>query len=219
LLVRIDRYNGLPDDAVVRVAAFSSPGVEGALDGGSVPLFDGGDRWSVDALSTKGQVDGGYVAVAEDTAAYVSNGVVVARLDFPLTIGSSLGVPVTLNLSNGIIVASLGRRDALSPYTLSGVLAGRWAASDLLTGLESYPDPFEQGKYLCGNDATYGALKQSICRGVDIHKRADTDGTNTRCDAFSMALRFDAVAAELGSVISRSDASRPCGPTWSDSCP
>lgn len=219
VLVRIAHYNGLGDDALVHVAVFTSLGAESALDGGAPPLFDGGDRWTVEETSIKGETDGGYVAVAEDTTAYISGGVLVARLDFPVAIGSTVGPQVTFDMSSGIIVATLRRKDAQSPYTLSGTLAGRWAAAQLLTSFQAYPDPFQQGGWLCGNDPTYLALKQTVCRGVDIHKRADSDGTNTRCDAYSVGLRFTAVGAELGSLVTRPDASHPCGVSWSDTCP
>jgi hypothetical protein len=218
LLVRIDRYNGLGDDALVHVAVFTSLGADGVLDGGTLLQFDGGDRWTVEETSVKGQLDGGYAAVAEDTSAYVSGGVMVARLDFPIVIGSTLGPPITFDMSSGIIVATLARKDAQS-YTLSGTLAGRWAASQLLTSFEAYPDPFQQGRWLCGDDPTYLFLKQTVCRGVDIHKRADSDGITTRCDAYSVGVRFTAVSALFGSLVSRPDASHPCGASWSDNCP
>lgn len=216
VLVRIEKYNGGANDAQVRVAVFSSLGLQGFMEGG-VPKHDGNDSWTVDTESVLGgtTTDGGVVAVHVDQTAYVANNTVVAALDFPVTIGSTITSAVTIELTSGFIVAKLGQMGGVP--TLSGTFAGRWPMTKMLTSFQAFVDPFNPPQHLCGTDGVYQIVKGLACNTADIARAPDLDNRGP-CDAVGVGVHFDAIQSQFGKVSTRPDAGFPCGPQWSDSC-
>ena len=212
-LLRIDNYNGQRDDSQARLAVFSSLGLEGYLDGG-VPKFNGLDRWTLEDQSVLGR------AISKpkfsDETAWVTANQIVGALDFPITIGSQDNSPVTIELTGGVIVATLGVKAGLR--TLSGTFSGRWEAKRMLLSFQSYVDPLDTTKHVCGDSIAYQGLKSITCGAVDIARTQNLDNTGSNCDALAVGIHFEAVEAQLGTVASRPDGGFPCGADWSPSC-
>ena len=60
-----------------------------------------------------------------------------------------------------------------------------------------------------------------MCSAVDTMKLRDQDFQGESCDALSMVLQFDAVAAQVASDGSGARATAPtagCARTWTDTC-
>lgn len=216
MVLRIRGYNGRPNDGQVAVAVFSSNGTVPLDDGGAnpPPQHDGNDQWGIDPASLVGTPPP-YVAVNEDEAAYVSNGVLVAAVAFPFTIGSSFGANF-LRLDGAYLVGALTKSG--TGYALAGVITGRWDTRNLLTGMQGVKDPFNAGQFLCGTDATYLAFKSAICGGSDIARLASSDNTGAPCDALSLAVGFSGEPAQLGGVLAAGAKPTPCGATYTDQC-
>jgi len=88
LVIRVSGYNGTNNDTSVIVDIFISNGTVPLDDAGNnpLPLHDGTDQWGVDPGSLVGTPPP-YVAAHEDSAAYVTGGVLVGTVDFPLGLG------------------------------------------------------------------------------------------------------------------------------------
>jgi len=219
-LVRIDNYNGQRVDTEVRVAILASLGFEGTP---KKPAWDGTDRWIVDTHSLVGgqlSADGGVVAAFADETAWVTNNTVVTSLDFPVTFGTGVptSTPVTVELTGGVIVATLGT-NGQGRRTLSGTIAGRWLLKKMLTSFAVVQDPLDSTQHLCGDDPLYQTLKQIMCESADIAGARNLDNADHACDAVAVGVHFEAVEAQLGLASGRQDAGAPCGPNWTDTCP
>ncbi len=211
LLFRIEDYNGLPDDPSVEVTLFPTPGF------GGTPAWMGNDAWPVNASS----VDGGlsnpkYVS----NGAYVAGGTLVASMPTAaLTMHGGGYDAITIQLSAGVITAQLSQLNGLW-YMKNGVIAARWALSDVFKALGSYRD--NNGVPICTSDVpTYTIAKQAICQDADIL----VDGTQPKsapCDALSIGLGFTADPALLGELSDGGVPSDGCSPATdpsNDSCP
>lgn len=213
LLFRLRFYNGGLDDAEVEAALFLTSGTELLSVGGNPkpPLRDGTDRWTVDPECLYGKTGPPYVPLYVDQNAYVANGTLVARLDFPLKVSD-----LAMKLSGGIATARLVRQGA--SYRLDdGRVVGRWATKELLTALDAIRDPFGDGG-ICGQSELYKQLKKDVCASVDIAAAPALDTTSAPCDALSMTVLFTAGPAQLGALLPREPPKRRCGETWADDC-
>ncbi len=213
VFLRVQHYNGLPDDAVVEVSVYASLGFAGYPDAG--PKFDGTDVWVVD----QGSTENGNLATPHYKAneAYVRDGTLVASLKFPIVLGGGIIQPVTVELESGKIVAKLDVSNG-QVTRIHGQLAGRWQVSKLLTSLQNVPDPFDKTQRLCGTDSIYLALKPRVCESVDIASDPTNDGTGI-CDAVSLGFGFDAIPAVFGQVKPQPPPTNPCGPGYAATCP
>jgi len=197
-LIQVSQYNGKPDDGEVTVTVYGSLGYENYP---TPPAFDGGDYWKVDTLSQSG--------LYSTMNAYVAKYTLVAALNFPIIVGSTITQPVYIQLESGDIEAVMQPDDAGGIAKMTGVLGGRWEPSKFLSSLAVVPDPISPGSYLCGGDGTYGLLKTIICQHTDVNADPTDDGTGL-CNAVSMGLGFVALPAHVGSTASPPDASSAC---------
>jgi hypothetical protein len=212
-IIEVTNYNGLADDANVRVTIYASQGYEGYPD--AAPQHLGADKWIIDPGSQTGQYN--------TDNAYVTNYTLVAiGLNFPIIVGSAITQPVTIQLDEGVIRAQLdmsGPGNTLK--SMSGVLGGRWDPAKFLPSLQSVPDPIPgSGTYLCGDASaiTYPLLKSVICANTDINRSSAGDKGGP-CNSVSMGLGFEAVPAKKSPTPGKYvDAGQPCGPNWNDSC-
>jgi hypothetical protein len=229
LLFRMKSYNGGRNDRQVIMIIYLSSEIESIPDGGltPMPVFDGTDVWTVDPSSLVGglTVDGGpscegndnaCIPLFVDPAAYVTDGVVVAHVDFPISLGSASNAFV-VDLSDGLIVATLVR-DGGAARIDEGQLAGRWNTTQLLTAFQAVSDPVNGTQYLCGTNGTYQNIKKLVCRGVDIATNPLDDGMGKPCDALSVAVSFSASPAHLGQILYHPPVPPPCGDNWKDDC-
>lgn len=218
LVTRLRNYNGLPDDDEVEVAIFNSFGLDAPTDGGlpdgaaPVPKFDGTDKWTVDSKSLLGGA--AYVPNIVDARAYVRNGYIVGKIANAIRIG-----PYVVPIVGGILVAHLVKVGDSFGIDV-GTMTGRSNARELLTALESVPNPLDKTKYLCGNDnLVFLNLRDSFCKNLDVATDPNLDGQETPCDAASFSVRFSSLPAQLGRVVDSGPPKKPCGETWSASCP
>ena len=223
LIVRIRNYNGTANDTSVEAALFLSNGTPSATDGGPpiVPKLDGNDSWTIDPQSLLGGVAPPYIPQpnSTDTAAYVSDGVVVASLanaDLELNAGSGLG-SLRVNLTGVVVTGRLVPNGTGGYRVDDGVITGRWPSQKFLTSLAPIKDPITTD-YLCGDASTYGSLKTLICKNLDVTSFPQNDNTSAPCDAISIALGFAAGTAKLGPVNAGVAPSQPCGAQWVDEC-
>jgi hypothetical protein len=228
LLLRVKSYNGGQNDKQVTFIVYSSHGTNGVQDGGRTqPLHDGTDVWTIDPTSLLGgvAVDGGAtcegndnvcVPFFADTQAYVSNGTLVAHLDFPIIVGAG----------NAQLLVTLTSCEIAAPIVFDGKsyrldeaqLGGRWGTGGLLTALQTATDPLGPG-HLCGDSGAYQNIKQRICAAADITTNAARDNSGQRCDALSVAIAFSASAAHLGPIFQNPPGGAPCGVDYQDDCP
>jgi len=218
LVVRLRGYNGLPDDDEVEVAIFNSFGLDVAPDAGlpdgaaPAPRFDGTDKWTVDSKSLLGGA--AYVPNIVDARAYVRNGVVVGKVNNSIRIG-----PYIVPIVGGILTARL-KKMGDSFGVDEGIVSGRSNARELLTALESVPNPIDKSTYLCGNDnLVFTNLRDNFCKNLDVPTDPSLDGRESPCDAASFSVRFTSSPAVLGRVVDSGPPRKPCGESWVATCP
>jgi hypothetical protein len=245
LLLAIDNYNGLADDANVTVSFYVSNGINrNPLDGGMTPpdFSSGNDLWTIDpnSLVVKPQ-DAGAVpscahlsgstcqSIYSDDQAYVSDFVVVAHFNqLMVAFGdrSFLG-GATMQLSSAIVVGKLDEVELPTGFSYeltSGTIAGRWPTKALLGTLATIPDTTMEGGFLCGEDKLdYDIIKRVVCQIADISQNPANDNMNAACDAVSVGMTFSAGPAQLGAVFAVPPAPAGCttdaGFPFTDTCP
>jgi hypothetical protein len=213
-LVVIRRYNGLANDTSVELGLIASLGTT-RDDGGSStpPLRDGTDEWTVDPSSVS-NVKPPFVPNSIATEAYVTNGVVVARGNFIVALGS--GTPVTITLDEGVIT---GRLEHDGIWRMKDArLAGRFPTSKLLTSLATIIDPTNKNGFLCGDSGVYQTYKPQVCSAADISATGASDLSGKKCDALSIGAGFEAVEARIGALAPARIQDAGCGPDWKDDC-
>lgn len=201
LLIRIEGYNGKPDDPSVQVSLFPSQGL------GKVPAWDGSDAWPVSRASVG---DGGVsTPLFVSTGAYVAGGVLVATIPSnELTLAGSGPDTITVRFRAGVLTAKLAENAGQWSLT-NGLIAARWALSDVFGALSSYRD--NKGNPFCTDQSLWGTVKGTICNYADIL----VDGTqpkSARCDALSTGLGFTADPALLGPVAEAGVPTPGCSP-------
>lgn len=216
LTVRIKNYNGLANDDEVEVAVFNSFGLDvsgdaGADAGRTTPQFDGNDRWTVDAKSLLGGTP--YLPNIVDTRAYVRDFTVVATLSNSIRVG-----PYTVPIVGGTLLAHIVKSGDTFECD-RGTISGRTNAREMLTSLESVPNPIAPSSYLCGEDAVFKNVRDRFCQALDLATDPTLDGRDTPCDAASFSVRFTSTPALLGAVIDNGRPLKPCGESWVANCP
>ncbi len=205
VLIRIDGWNGQPNDSRVDViAAITVFGTTAAaapdvtitptgpeLGDGSFPPppdWDGNDVfWGRDDNFVGGNEANPRI---RDDTAYVTNGTLVVRLpertDFIFP-GTDVGVLVRLTeaFAVGQIRADRTRLDDVT-------VVGRWAINDLLDTAESIG--------VCPGSANLTTLQMIMDANADVRSRADTGGTGVTCDAVSVAIVLQGYRGNWGAV-------------------
>jgi hypothetical protein len=213
-LFKLSKYNGAKNDTKVVFAIFPSPGTEidGTTGKESKPRHDGTDQWRVSKEALVGGAGPPFIPLFVDTSAYVSNGVLVARADFPLPLGNLL-----MRMTGAYVVADIV--PAGSSFRLdNGRLVGRWPTSELLTSLDVLKDPLDETKGLCGTSRLYGELKARICASPDLVTDPSLDRKDAPCNALGMLVLFTAEPVILSSASDPKVRDHRCGPEWSDQC-
>lgn len=217
VLFRLQNYNGQPNDTQVAFSIYPSNGTI-PDDAGKrpPPTFDGGDRWTVDTASIVGGTGPPYAPVFVDSAAYVSNGVLVAHVDFPFQVGTRSVSTVYVRVKGTVVAAKLVPSG--SSFSLEGMMVGRWPTSNFLTALQGVVDPFDKNQHLCGDSGTYQTIRSQVCRAADVTSDIQSDGKGAPCDAVSITFMFRASPAVFGPPEAANPAPPPCGASYSDDC-
>jgi hypothetical protein len=230
IMLRVRSYNGGANDKQVTAIVYLSAGLDGIQDGGvppHPPFADGTDVWTIDpsSLLGGGTVDGGpscegndnvCVPLYVDTEAYVSNGVLVAHVDFPLRAGVGSD-SIVIKVSDGVFAGPLIKGDGGTFRIEEGQIGGRWHTSDMLAALANVRDPFDQNSFLCGDASTYLNAKQIVCKASDLMASPTEDNTGQQCDALSLAMSFDDVPAHIGPIYAAPALPTSCA-GWKDDC-
>jgi hypothetical protein len=211
LLFWVLEYNGEADDEGVGLAVMTSPGIIVDPEAGTTqpPIWDGTDVWNVNPSSVAGVtlVDGGYIYVplSLSTNAYVTGGTLVATLPkVEISLGSA-SLVITDAVVTGILHAAHGGYDLQQ-----GQLSGRVPTHDLQLFIATLRDPFNRSTFLCGNDATFQGFRSDLCQAADIMSDPALDGTDAGCNAISLVVGFNAVAANVGALYAGKPAQTGC---------
>ena len=222
IVFRIRSYNGGANDKSVEVAVFDSNGTlppDGSSDH-PTPAWDGNDVWTLDY----GSVIGGTGVMAYphdiDIYAYVTNHVLVAHVDHPLTLygGAILGTLV-FQTTGTTITGTLTPDDSGTGYHIDdGVIAGRWPTQNIQAGLKATTDPLIDGAYLCPDAGSYPTIAKIICNGAEITADPRKQDPSTLCDAISFATGFTASTAVMGPVTMRAPPYTTCPNAGIENC-
>jgi hypothetical protein len=207
LLVRLGGYNGKADDPRVTVSIYASPGL---LDGSGQPQppqFVDTEAWSLDDAQFNAITD----LPTATTDGYVANGTVVAFLDAKIALSDSF----SLTFDGAIFTAQLDLTGS-KPAITSGIIAGRWPATDILRVLARQRTS-DSGTALCDDPISYAVAKGIICGDLDIRSDRANDGKGLACDATSASLRFLGGHASLGPR-KKGAPDDPCPTFPADSC-
>jgi hypothetical protein len=230
ILVRIRDYNGQPNDDQVRLAIYTSPGMDNDPCV-PTPVWDGSDRWPVDAVSLVGgegvggatgeggcsSFDAGTTGLDldapryQDLGAYVNDGVVVANLPEAGFDVQTSGTAMNIKFTAGFITARLELDAGTGRWGLrDGLMVGRWKTSDFLSMLGAWQN---NGEPICTDTLLYPVIKGFLCQYPDV--ASTLSGPTTPCDALSFAMAFEAESAQFGFVW-RSDPSPTSCPPETD---
>ena len=199
-VIRIQEWNGLPDDDAVFVEVFPALGVvnSGSDDGGVA--FDSNDNWGIDARFRL--YPASEYSMNFTSKAYVAGGQLVAPFDRVLKLGVLLSQdpkPLDAVLSDAVITGQLVTDDdAGSSFLAGGIIAGRWNTASFLDQVRriyvrngndivrsTVCDEADAGRKL------YDVVKTFTCAGLDVHTDQTGDNQGLPCDAISVAAKID----------------------------
>jgi hypothetical protein len=188
-----------PDIMVVGSEAFLPDGTTPA----PLPTWDGTDYfWGRSDTFVAGDPDLPNVRV---TTAYVTNGVLVARLPdrTPIKlVGTDIGVEVTLTdlLATGNIYEMFIEPSDTPPKV---VVAGRWGFNDMVAQSANVG--------ICQGTSLFRTLTTILNGMIDVLQDPPEDpDPNLPCDALSVAVTFDAYVGNFGGVAQGQDIPSPC---------
>jgi hypothetical protein len=199
VLLRVRGWSGARDDARVSVtltqSVFGTPKVGGMVPDASVPpggidydagvpplpRWDGEDAWWGRADTfLRGDPE---MPLTFDDNAYVADGTIVMRLpDRRDLVFSGADRGVRFRLTDATFTAHVlddGRT------VDRAILAGRWAANDILDAI-----PFVG---VCPGSGNYRLLENVLATSVDVRSTPGSGGPGVECDALSVGLAFTGV--------------------------
>lgn len=215
-VIRLEEWNGQPDDESVRLELFPAIGVT-AGNGGKKPAFDDDDVWVLDSrFQVGGVLEASTIRAAR---AWVTGGRIVGRFTevlVPIFIDTD-PKPFEIRVRDAIITATLDRDTSGKIVLRDGVMSGRWKTSDFLGQVRTIYVEDSNGledTVLCdpvpGATLIYNGVKSTICDGRDIRADSNDDGTQA-CDAISVAARVEAYGVKsLGTFAAVPDVAPRC---------
>lgn len=196
ILIRVDGYNGLPNDPEVSVSVLVSPG-HFVADVKTQPSYSTADLWSVDM---KAVYDKGGILIPFDTkTGYVVDGTLVVG---PISISVPVADVALLTVSAAVLVGKIEPAPG-GGFTLGEArFAGRWSNTEAAKVLGSFERQTGTGAICDGTDdqnvGLYKFFKQSVCQASDLRALPKDDRQGLACDAISMAVTFKGKPASLG---------------------
>ena len=216
LVVRVQGWDGTPNDADLKVSLYNVVGLKGSDGGDPLARFDGNDELIVDDSSLLTTADLGPKYF--DTSAYVAGGVLVAAFDFDfrlavpnLTDAAAPPSAVEVPLRTARLVGTIERVGASGLRMGDAQLVGRLPADRIFAQLSRIG--------LCQNSADFAKIKGSTCASLDLPTSPSQDGRNVACDALSFAIGLKISPARLGGHAAPAPAPAPCGDEAPQRCP
>jgi hypothetical protein len=196
MLVRIQGYNGMPNDESVIVSIFETTGTPS-------PQWNGSDAWPVTKQCLSNQAPP--ISIYLDQYAYVANNVVVAKLDqLPIRMGlGSTGV-AKLPVEQCQITAKLVMDTKAGFYKLVEGRLGGFLRPPNLFGVAA------SSNEKCLNAAQITALQTGACIYRDVITSTTPNDGGLPCDAFSIGIGFEAWQAQLGTPVDLPDVPETC---------
>jgi hypothetical protein len=216
LLIRVQDWDGTPDDVAVKVAVFNVAGLKGDVDGGAGTKLDGTDELIVDEASLLNVQDLGPKFFS--SSAYVSGGMLVAALDldfrFEIPPPNPLaGVIVQIPLRFAHLVGKIGRVGTAGLQLTDAQLVGRLPMADVFAQIANLG--------ICQVDPAFAGFKPKTCAAFDLTMVpvAGSGRSTQPCNALSFAIGLTVGPAKVGgSVAARGPMSR-CGQEPPVKCP
>jgi hypothetical protein len=199
LAVRVQGYNGTPDDPLVQVSLLPVVG------SGTAPAWDGTDvrapneYWLVNSAPI--------VPKIFDINAYVRGGVLVASTSGPVPFGDLIVETIDFHLTAKLAGNTLAE----------GNLLFRSTGSEVLRAFGRFPDPNVDGGVCAGN--SFELLKAQVCNNRDLPSDPKKDGQDTPCSALSFTFRFTAMKVALGATVLEPPTLKDCAPSVALECP
>jgi hypothetical protein len=191
-LIRVQDYNGQPNDSKVIVDVFAAT-MQRPDGTRTVPSRQGNDEWApIEGWVVK-DLRGEYSADHPkylDKRAYVTNGMLVAHLE--------VFQSPTVTLSDMWITARIVHTNSVWVLT-EGTMAGRVRTDDLLDGLDKFQDPGTH-QFFCKDADNYPRAKVDVCSASDI-SFDPSNNPSALCDATSWGWHFTAVPAKISSPV------------------
>lgn len=207
MLLSIGGYGGFDggtaftDDSKVTLSLAPSAGLQGsgcgadAGDAGGAPLADGCDLWSVVPDAATGSPLALYKGGG---TGYVRGGVLVVHAEVLTLVFDK----VTITFHSAVVSATLSNEDGVHKLK-NGVIAGRISARELTASVLMFSLTSDGKTPVCQVSGEPGLIRAAFCGRRDIPLSPMDDGKIlggklVDCDAVSIALGFDAVAATVG---------------------
>lgn len=214
MVVQIQNYNGLKDDADVSVALYNVVGVNGKSDGTGNAAFDGNDEMILDDASLEINTTGPRFT---DTSAYVAGGVLVGKLDFDLrlaippgTIDAQAPVVAVVPLKAAYIVGKITIVGGTGLEMEDAQLVGRIKENDIFTQISRIG--------LCQDSGSFEPVKQRACTALDLPAKPGDEAKDLVCDALSLAVGVVIAPARLGGHAAVDNGTGLCGAESLVSC-
>jgi hypothetical protein len=213
MLVRIEGWNGLPDDDQVTVSLFPSDGLPGDA---RPPKWDGTDAWPVPQTAiVDGYQDVGHARFS-DPHGYVKSSVFVGSLleSEILLAGKDIIIPV--HLTAAFVTGQLTKKGGGWGIT-NGTVGARWKVSDIFDMVGHLE---LSGQPVCRDSFFYAGVKKNLCALPDITSALASP--TAECDAISVGVLFQSDPAKLGAVVPPPTYTSKCKPGQSpegDTCP
>jgi hypothetical protein len=216
LILRVRGYSGDQDDDQVSVWLYVGVQVTPRPDGGTDPIWDGHDRWSVHPDMLVPLTDGGAVHYSVDQPrfvddqAYVSGGVLVAHWADALWMSGLTLAPRALNPVHDLVLTARLVRVGETWELDEGVDDLLLATKELLPFVARTPTSSASTEPICLYKSLYESAKQQFCSYADIS--AEGNDPANACDGISGAAAFTARPALLGDIAAPPPPLPPCAP-------
>ncbi len=216
-VIRVEGWNGLPDDDDIRVEIFPAIGFDENGNGGATPELDEDDLWLLDGRFKVGGVL--EASTIKSDRAWVAGGRAVARfkqVTLPLLLADD-PKPFDDHMTDAVVAVTIGTAASGKRELRDGVIGGRWKTSDFLAQVRTIFLANSSGLVnttLCddvpGAKLIYGSVKDTICDGRDIRSDSE-DGKGLPCDAISAGARIDTYRVnQLGTFAMPNDGGVRC---------
>lgn len=216
LVIRVQDWDGTPNDGAVKVSIYNVAGLKGDVDGGAGAKLDGNDELIVDEGSLLNVMDLGPKYFA--TSAYVSGGTLVAALDLDFRFqipppNPMAGAIVFIPLRFAHLVGKIGRVGAAGLRLSDTQLVGRLPMADVFAQIANIG--------LCQTDPPFGDIKKRTCAAFDLPMQpvAGSGRSTQPCTALSFAIGLTVAPAKLGGSAAAPGPMSRCGQEPAVRCP